>query len=141
MNSTSSTTTTTTTTTATTNSRDVIDPISQLLSQLSEAHRVTGSNGTWRLPFERMANTRSLERLMVRHRRGVPSNFSWATFSDEQNSNQSLPYALMDSTSPLLLSSNGNANSSTAQSNQSKNEHNKYLLDKYIFQFGTINQT
>lgn len=110
-----------------------MDPISQLLSQLSEAHRMTGqSNGSWRFPFERMTSTnRSLERLMVRHRRGAPSNFSWATLSDEQNSNQSLPYSLMDSTSPLLLSSNGNANSSTAQSNQSKTEH-KYLLDKYV---------
>ncbi|OTF74503.1 Di19 zinc finger containing protein [Euroglyphus maynei] len=101
------------------NRNDALDPIAQLLSQLSDVRRVnsaasssSSSSGPNPFPFERNYDRTSLQRMFRQRRQMPPAHFSTLTSSNGANndpsslsihSNQLIPYVLLDSAAPRVL--------------------------------------
>ncbi|XP_075675751.1 E3 ubiquitin-protein ligase KCMF1-like isoform X2 [Dermatophagoides pteronyssinus] len=126
------------------NRNEALDPIAQLLSQLSDVRRVnsaasssSSSSGPNQFPFERNYDRTSLQRMFRQRRQMPPAHFSTLTSSTGGNndqsssslaihSNQSMPYVLLDSAAPSPLSSNTSFNSAA---NSSSLMNQNYLLN------------
>lgn len=113
--------------TSTSSNREIIDPLTQIISHLSDVHRVNQNSSSnnnigigaeqnvWRLPFERQPN-RSLERVLQRQRRQlIPTQLS--SILSDSNTNQSLPYIILDPTSSPLANNNNSINATNTNSN------------------------
>lgn len=128
------------------NRNDALDPIAQLLSQLSDVRRVnsaasssSSSSGPNPFPFERNYDRTSLQRMFRQRRQMPPAHFSTLTSSNGANndpsslsihSNQLIPYVLLDSAAPSPLSANTSFNSAA---NSSSLVNTNYLLNSYVF--------
>ena len=116
-----------------TNARDGIDPITQLLSQLSDVRRINasssnGQNGIMQLEIERQSSSNRLpiERIIRRHQQTSQLSSSLGAAHSESISNQQMPYmVLLDSTTSPV---NAQAKSNSTGVTQINKINTKYLL-------------
>ncbi|KAH7639302.1 E3 ubiquitin-protein ligase KCMF1 isoform X2 [Dermatophagoides farinae] len=136
------------------NRNDALDPIAQLLSQLSDVRRVnsaasssSSSSGQNHFPFERHYDRTSLQRMFRQRRQMPPTHFSTLASSTGGNSdpsslaihsNQSLPYVLLDSAVPSPLTTNTSFNPAA---NSSSSVNTNFLLNSALFSSSLASET
>lgn len=122
-----------------TSARDAIDPIAQLLSQLSDVRRVnngassSGQNGMMQFQFERQSPSSRLpiERIIRRHQQTSQLSSSIGSSHSESASNQQMPYmVLLDPTTSPSVSANSLSKSNSTGGGQISKISAKYLLAK-----------
>ena len=124
-----------------TSAREAIDPIAQLLSQLSDVRRVNntastgGQNGLTQFQFERQSNSNRLpiERMIRRHQQSSQLSSSLGSANSEAMSNQQMPYmVLLDPTTSPSVNANVHSKSNSVGGIQLNKISTKYLLSTYV---------
>lgn len=125
--------------------REAIDPIAQLLSQLSDVRRInnnsSGQNGVTQFQLERQSasNRLPIERIIRRHQQTSQLSSSLGSAHSESISNQQMPYmVLLDSTSSPSVSANAPSKSNSSGVTQNNKLNTKFLLSSYVSLYQTL---